>query len=432
MKTAQPETQVSLGKRTTLALLTIGLFGQVAWTIENMYFNVFLYNAILPDTGLIALMVAASAVAATITTLFMGALSDRLGRRRVFITLGYLCWGLSIIAFRFLVPKSGASAQALRHLALLVVGLDCVMTFFGSTANDAAFNAWVTDVTKPQNRGRAQGLLAMLPLLSMLLVFGLLDPLTQQGRWADFFLIVGLATMMAGLLGLALIKEPALTPAREPVLRAIAYGFQQSVVRKNPALYLSLLALLVHGVATQVYMPYLIIYLQTYLGIKDYALLLALVLLGASALSLLSGRLIDRFGKARFAFLGTLVAIAGLLGMVFARGQAALLPFGILTIGGTMVCAACLNGLVQDGIPVGMGGRFQGVRMIFAVMLPMVIGPVIGSLVSRGSTLEYTELGVTRQVPTPMIFLAALVVMLLVFPLLWMLYKKEKAHDSLA
>lgn len=432
MRTAQPETQTGLGARTTLALLFIGLFGQVAWTIENMYFNVFLYNAILPDTRLIALMVAASAVAATLTTLFMGALSDRLGRRRMFITLGYLLWGISIIAFRFLVPKSGASAQVLRRLALLVVGLDCVMTFFGSTANDAAFNAWVTDVTKPQNRGRAQGLLAMLPLLSMLLVFGLLDPLTQQGRWADFFLIVGLATMLAGLLGLALIKEPALTPAREPVMSTIAYGFQKSVVRKNPVLYLSLLALLVHGVATQVYMPYLIIYLQTYLGIRDYALLLALVLLGASALSLLSGRLIDRFGKARSAFPGTMLALAGLAGMVFARRQAALLPFGILTIGGTMVAAACLNGLVQDGIPAGMGGRFQGVRMIFAVMLPMVIGPAIGSLVSRGSAQEYTELGVTRQAPTPMIFLAALVVMLLVFPLLRLLYKKEKAHDSAA
>ena len=33
-------------KRTWVALILVGLVGQFAWTIENMYFNVFLYNAI--------------------------------------------------------------------------------------------------------------------------------------------------------------------------------------------------------------------------------------------------------------------------------------------------------------------------------------------------------------------------------------------------
>ena len=36
-------------KRTWVALILVGLVGQFAWTIENMYFNVFLYNAIAPD-----------------------------------------------------------------------------------------------------------------------------------------------------------------------------------------------------------------------------------------------------------------------------------------------------------------------------------------------------------------------------------------------
>ena len=38
-----------LGLRTWTSLLLIGLFGQFAWTIENMYFNVFLYNTISTD-----------------------------------------------------------------------------------------------------------------------------------------------------------------------------------------------------------------------------------------------------------------------------------------------------------------------------------------------------------------------------------------------
>ena len=88
-----------LGLKTWAALLTFGLFGQVAWTIENMYFNVFLYNTISGDTGMIAAMVAASAVVATVTTLLMGALSDKIGKRKSIIVFGYLLWGLSVMAF---------------------------------------------------------------------------------------------------------------------------------------------------------------------------------------------------------------------------------------------------------------------------------------------------------------------------------------------
>ena len=91
-----------LGGRTWAALLTFGLFGQIAWVIENMYFNVFLYNTISGDTSMIAAMVAWSAATATVTTLVMGALSDRLGRRKALIVIGYLLWGVSIGAFAFI------------------------------------------------------------------------------------------------------------------------------------------------------------------------------------------------------------------------------------------------------------------------------------------------------------------------------------------
>ena len=61
-----------LGARNWITLILIGLFGQFAWTIENMYFNVFLYNTISTDPGYIAAMVGWSAAAATVTTLLMG------------------------------------------------------------------------------------------------------------------------------------------------------------------------------------------------------------------------------------------------------------------------------------------------------------------------------------------------------------------------
>ena len=52
--------QHPLGAKRWAALLIFGLFGQLAWTIENMYFNVFVYNTITTDPGVIANMVAKS------------------------------------------------------------------------------------------------------------------------------------------------------------------------------------------------------------------------------------------------------------------------------------------------------------------------------------------------------------------------------------
>ena len=89
----------------------------------------------------------------------------------------------------------------------MVVILDCVMTFFGSTANDGAFNAYVTDVTNEKNRGRVESVLAILPLISMLVIFGLFDGLTQQGRWKEFFGIFGAAVSLVGLVSVFLVKD---------------------------------------------------------------------------------------------------------------------------------------------------------------------------------------------------------------------------------
>ena len=135
--------------RVWLTLILVGLVGQFAWTIENMYFNVYLYNTISTDPGYISAMVGWSAAAATLTTLFMGALSDRVGRRKLFICGGYILWGLSTAAFGLVTVENAAklfpAASAVAAAAVMIVVLDCIMTFFGSTANDAAFNAWITD-----------------------------------------------------------------------------------------------------------------------------------------------------------------------------------------------------------------------------------------------------------------------------------------------
>ena len=420
-----------LGARKWATLLLVGLFGQFAWTIENMYFNVFLYKTISTDPGYIAAMVGWSAAAATLTTLLMGALSDRVGKRKAFITVGYLLWGLSTAAFGYITPENAGrlfpGANAAAAAATMVVVLDCVMTFFGSTANDAAFNAWVTDNTTQQNRGRAESVLAILPLISMLIIFGAFDGLTQQGKWREFFNIFGIAVSAVGLLSLFLVKdEPALKPRKDSYFKNLLYGLHPSVVRQNPELYLSFAAFCLFSIAVQVFFPFLIIYIQYFLGITDYAIVLGVVLILASAVSVLSGRWIDRFGKLRFTVPAAAVMLAGLVGMFFVRSQPGVMIAGTVMMSGYMMLTAALSANIRDWTPEDKVGHFQGIRMIFQVLLPMIIGPAIGAALIRSNPKTYEELGQIKTVPTPSIYLGAAAVLLLTAIPILILKKREK------
>ena len=127
-------TKTKLSKRFWLSLALFGLMGQIAWVVENMYLNVFIYKMFNASAEDISLMVAASAVAATLTTVFIGALSDRIGKRKIFISGGYILWGISIFAFALLkldiieaLFPAVSSAAALG--VTLTILLDCLMTF---------------------------------------------------------------------------------------------------------------------------------------------------------------------------------------------------------------------------------------------------------------------------------------------------------------
>ncbi|MBR2879649.1 MAG: MFS transporter [Oscillospiraceae bacterium] len=420
-----------LGARIWSVLILVGLSGQFAWTLENMYFNVFLYNTISTNPDYIAAMVAASAITATLTTLIMGALSDRVGKRKAFITAGYILWGITTAAFGFITPESAGAvfpaANAAAAAAVLVIIMDCLMTFFGSTANDAAFNAYVTDNVPNDKRGRTEGVLAILPLVSMLVVFGLFDGYTQRGEWKTFFGIFGIMVTLVGIISIFIVKDaPALKPRRDSYFKNLLYGLRPGVIKSLPGLYWAMLALCVFSIAVQVFFPYLIIYIQTYLGITDYAIVLGIVLIIASVVSVATGGIADKVGKLRFLIPAGALMLVGLVAMFFARAMAAVIICGCVMMSGYMMLSATLNGIVRDHTPEGKVGHFQGIRMIFSVMLPMIIGPFIGSAVIKNSPETYMEMGQLKSVPTPGIFLAAAITLLFVIIPFVALKKREK------
>ena len=425
-----------IGLRLWISMILIGLMGQFAWTIENMYFNVFLYNTITTDPNYIAAMVSASAIAATLTTLLMGALSDRVGLRKAFICTGYLIWGVATASFGFITVENAArllpAVPAVTAAAVAVIVMDCVMTFFGSTANDAAFNAYITDQIPDERRGKVESVLAILPLMSMLVIFGLFDGMTQAGNWKGFFLIFGTLVTATGFVCIFLMPKEPPHPRKQPFFQQLVYGFRPSVVRTHKALYLSLAGMCVFSIAVQVFFPYLIIYMQHYLMLQNYAIVLGAVLLVASAVTLIFGQFIDRFGKLRFAVPAAFVMLAGLIAMYYARGMGWVIPCGMIMMSGYMLLSSALNAQMRELTPADQAGHFQGIRMIFSVMVPMIIGPFIGAAVIREGGATYVDLGQVKTVPKPAIFLGAAVVLTLLAIPLFLLSRelnKAKAQD---
>lgn len=415
-----------LPRRLLWGAVVVGLAGQLAWTVENMYLNVFVYNTITDSPQVIATLVAASAIVATIATLVIGAYSDRVGARRPFVAIGYLAWGVITASFGFF-GGDGALVHTAAAAATTIIVLDCVMSFFGAGANDAAFNAWITDSTNSGNRGRIDAIMQVLPLVGMLVVFGALDGLTQAGNWRAFFGVVGVATSAVGILAWFLVQDsPTLRRTSTPYVRSLVEGLRPSTVRAHLRLYVALVAWAFVGTAVQTYMPYIIIYLQRRLQIDGYAVVLGSVIITASLLSVVGGRIIDRAGKVRSIIPALALLAAGLVLMFFARSMIPVILAGIVAFTGMIVATAAISATVRDATPSGSVGMIQGIRMIASVLIPMVVGPFLGASVISGAGETYVDLGVTKQVPTPWIFLAAAAVALLAMvPSWWLARVKE-------
>ncbi len=411
--------KTKLSPRFWCALTLFGLIGQVAWVVENMYLNVFIYNMFNATAEDISNMVMASAIAATLTTVLVGALSDRIGKRKLFICGGYLLWGISILGFCFvradlISPGLMMTANASAVGVSLVIILDCVMTFFGSSANDAAFNAWLTDSTDSTNRGAAEGINAMMPLVAILVVFGgfmFTDP-TRADHWTLIFAIIGGVVIAVGLLGIFLIKDPAVPKSETGYWQNVIYGFRPSTVRHNPTLYIAMGLFILFNISIQVFMPYLILYYQVSLGMADYVLIMAPAILLASVATALWGKVYDKRGFGFSAFFALLALSLGYLVLFLFRSTAPVFLGSLLMMCGYLCGMAVFGARIRDFTPQNRAGMLQGVRICSQVLIPGIIGPMIGRMVLANAEKIQNNDGTESFIPNANIFLAALIVLI--------------------
>jgi MFS family permease len=455
--------------REWISLILIGFAGQLAWAIENNYINLWVYSQ-TGDSTYITWMTVASAIAATLTTFFMGVLSDKLGSRKFFIAGGYTIWGVSVFLFGLCSHKNmaamfGASSASIAVGVSMVI-MDCLMTFFGSTANDACFNARVTDVTNTKNRGKVESVLSVLPLFATIVVLLLAgafgangvpsseqaSDMASQGitssadylasKWFIFYLVFGALVTVIGIASFFLLPKDEIKPNKEGKYWAnLIYGFRPSVIKNHKDLYISLLSFMAFNLAIDAFMPYYMVYFQNSKDLGGLALSgmgfyvpMGIILIVASIVVILLGAFaLDRFGKINFLMPSLGLSALGFLLMFFSTDTWALVISGILMMSGYLTGTAVLGAIVRDETPEKEVGLFQGVRMFFTVLIPMIVGSNVSDAIMKISGGKYTNsIGETVTAPNKWMFIVSMVFMLLAFiPSIYLfLAKKKEAKAS--
>ena len=435
--------RTKLNGKTWTIIVMLALVGQIAWAVENNFFNLFIQDVFGASLSDVALMVSASALTATATTVLVGVWSDRVGRRKVFVVAGTLIWGLSICAFSWLQQVSGALARDAAAAAALGITLtivfDCLMTFFGSLANDSCFNAWITDITDDTNRGRVEGVNSAMPLLSMLVVFGgamffmiVGDDGSVTYDYATFFMIIGAIVLATGLAAAFLMKDSHPQTSKDSgYFEEIAYGFRPSSVRANHMLYLVLAGYCVFAIGMQVIMPYYVLYLRLpYILGENYVFVMAPCIIIAAVFTMLYGRRVDARGFSGVVVVPIVLFIAGCIVLTVLAHPAAVFVGSMLMLSGYLGAVACFGAAVRNNTPLSRVGLYQGVRIFMVVLVPMLIGPWIGSVISAssGAVVGFGVVG-DGFTPSSLIFAGGALVALLTFGVLYFIRRLERGNE---
>lgn len=394
-----------IDRKTWMVIAALAVTGQIAWAVENTWFNTFIFDTITKDPRPIAFMVAASAIVATLTTLFIGNLSDRTrsrwGRRKPFIVAGYFFWGLMTIIF-----PMAAWAKTAQLAVILVVLFDCVMTFFGSTANDAAFNAWTADLTPSGERGKVEGVLNLSLFIAQILSMTAAGLLIEKLGYFVFFYALGGIVMLVGLLAGTQVRETS-PYAETPVIGAKKEAFfKLAYLNEHRQLFTLFLVIMLAAIGMNVAFPYLIIYLENYIGVSkgQFAIIGGAIMVVSGALAIPFGILADRWNKKALLFLAIVVSALGAALLSFMRGILPLALAGILWQGFYVAVSIASVAWMKELLPADARGKFLGFRMIFWILIPMVIGPAIGSALIRRFGIPATLSGEAGFIPVPIIF----------------------------
>ncbi len=424
----------------------LGIAGQICWNMENQWFNTFIYAKIAKDPTIISWMVACSAIATTISTFIFGCASDRKGKRKPMVAIGYILWGIFTIAFGMTEFIAGGASNGGATSVILVAGVscvlaDCLMSFFGSCANDVGFNAWINDHMDDDNRGQLGAALATQPVIGTIVGTVLGGMLVgADDNYMRLFLVMGIIVIAFGIYCLFAMKDSTeLKPSIKGSFSKQFFSiFNVKEYVKNKELVWVNLSLAVYFIAFNMYFTHLGNYMIYYLGftadlmgyMEGLGLVLAMLAVVPSTKAI---------NKGKYPFLCQLATVLNCIGVgilgLFVRPENVntssifnpVLLIGIFVLGlGYMLFLQSITVWGKQLYPDDARGQFEGIRIVFFVLIPMIIAPLISNPIIKRSGQFVDEYGFTAYLPThTLLTVGAALVLLTLIPLHFAIKEKN-------
>jgi len=405
-------------RKTTASLYLIALAGNIAFGVENQYYNVFLYNVIAPSPFYVSVMVAITAAVSTFTAMFMGALSDVRGTRRKFMLYSFIFWAITTAMFPF-----AAFITTVMIAVTTAILFDSIMSFFGATAFDAAYRAYVIDISTLDNRGKAIAIGEIMTLVATLITYGVSGYIIEAFGYYIFFIIIGIITGILGITGSFIAKDsPDLKPLDIKYWEHIRSTFRIENIRENKNIFLVLIAIGIWAIGFNVFFPFILIYLQHYIGLDllSSSLVVFIALLVSIICGIPLGKLVDRFGRKKFAVYSVFFLSGSLILFCLTTDFILLIIFGIMWVLGMTTWHIAVQTWINDLFPKDKAAHFQGYYLVFNVLIGMFFGPFIGNFIADLWGNPIIIDGIPGLVPPPQIyFVAAIIVLFSIIPLKW-------------
>ncbi|MFX0098733.1 MAG: MFS transporter, partial [Candidatus Hodarchaeota archaeon] len=395
------------------------LCGNVAFGVENSFFNVFMYNVIAPVPFYISMLVTFSAITATLSSVFMGTLSDKLGRRKAFFLITFPLWAVTTALY----PLSGVLSPVIVAVWMAVI-FDCLMTFFGATGYDAVLQAHMTDITNVENRAYLASITEIAGLIGILATYGLSSVIIDSVGYYAFFMIIAIMVGVLGIIGALLSKEPEnIKPSDRSYMDLLKSTFSISELKKNRDIFLVLIGLACWGIGFQTFFPYLLVYLEHYLHYKilDAAILVLIAIIIAAVFSVPLGKLVDKYGRRKFTVFAIILCVANLpMFALVGRNLLLLVLFGSFWVIAMITFNISMRAWTRDMQPEDKRGQFAGLWMVFSVAISHSIGSMLGSLIAQTFGESFIDdSGQLGWIPPPLIFyVAAIIITTTLIPIL--------------
>ena len=435
----------------------MGLAGQLCWNMENQWFNTFVYAKISQDVDIVTWMVILSAFVTTISTFVFGTMSDRMGNRKKFVSIGYIIWGVATILFGLTEFIGSVASSSIAVAGFLVVLVDAIMSFFGSMGNDSGYNTWLNDHTNDDNKGQIGAALAALPVIGTVIgtvLGGMLVNVGNETVGTDaynpaldnyqlLFWTMGIFVILVGVISLFIMKDhPSLEQNKKgSFISQVTDIFRFSTLKGNKNLKELLLANLV---ACFFFIPFNFYF--THMGnwiiydigftAGDLGLIQGIALLLAVLVTIPFIKLIN---KDKIPLVALISIISNALGLfliyVFVKDSSSVdvlnlfsaknIPMFICVflvgVGYVLITQACMI-WVKGLFPNESKGQFEGVRVCFFTLIPMLIGTLIGNVIIKTTAQigepKYDTYGHLIEVPQENLFLfAGILVIFTLIPL---------------